>query len=271
MGKKEILRIVFGALILLLSWLFWWVLRDSMHDGGNWTLKILFPSLVLLLLGTVLGLALLLENEKKMIWLLPVLVLAPFIFFVHWGWTAISLVILAILLVFASILAGYKEKSRRITLAPRVVMQTGLAGVLTGLALLSSLIFFWAPTTQALQQSDIIIPRSFFDNVAGPIFKALAGPTPAGMSPGVYQKAMSDSLDQVYDAFNQQLAMQGRAYKKFIPAGVAVSFFFAVKFWSFILMWPMMLLAWLAFKAMLWCGIIKINFVETKKEEIEIN
>lgn len=272
MVKKQVFRVVPGVLIFVLSLGTWWAFNNSMRDGGDWVFKIMFPSALVLALGVCLALHYLLEKERGFALLAPIPVLLPFFFFVQWRPSLIFWVVLAALFLLLAAYRANREKALRLRMVPVAIMHLGLASTMTGLAILASLIFFWSPYSQSLRGNEVSVPRPFFDAVAGPITKTLfQTQMPSGADRSVYDQAVSDAKDQAYNFINQQLNFQGRAYKKFLPAGLAVSFFFAVRVWGSILMGLAISLAWLVYRMFVFFGVVKLINKEEIKEEIEYN
>ena len=255
------------------SFIFCLTLSLALGDGPEWIAMSVWALIAFLLLGIFVALAYLMEDQIVFLYGLSLAIMLPFLFFLKPNISAVF----ALLALLFFLLAGRQangEKLLRLKFAPIVILRRGLAPAITGLAIMSSLIFYGAPLAQSLG-NDISVPRRLFDAVAGPAVKfALQMNLPAGMEakslPTEFEKQKTDFLDKIYVSLNEQIEIAGRSLKKWIPLGAAVSLFFTFKVIGMILSWFITLLTWLVFKILLWSGVIRIEKVAAEKEIITI-
>lgn len=274
MNTKIIVRLVLGTIILLSSFAFWASLSAALNNGPDWIVMSVWSLSAFLVLAFGLGLAYLMEEKVILFYALPAAIILPALVFLKND--AVVVLIAAVALIFLAIAAGKAnfEKSLRIKFAPLSILRQGLAPAITGLSLLSSLIFYGAPLAQTLGEN-VIVPRQLFDALATPAMDfALRMNLPAGADiknlPLEFKKEQEAFLDKLYDSLNTQIEITGRSIKKWLPLGAAVSLFFTFKVVGTILSWLAILLAWLIFRILLWIGVVKINKVVAEKEVIEI-
>jgi len=248
MEKKSLVRIILGFFIFLTSFLFWLVLWRALQNGPDWLNMALWSLVIFLVFGSFVGLAYLIEKEKKFLYAVPLLVVLPFLIFYQWE-KQLGLIVVAVAILFF-VLAIFKvefEKSLRIKLAAGIILRKGLAPTITALALLITLFFYWAPYTQSLEQ-EISVPRPLFDAIVKPVINIFMQ---TALPPGTNQKALSaqlnrqqqESMDILYQTVNEQLDSAGKSYKKWIPLGLSVSLFFSFKIIGTFLSWLMVVLA----------------------------
>ncbi len=272
MNKKIIVRSVSGALIIIFSSLFWLSLYGALNNGPDWLQKSLWSLAAFLFLGVSAGLAYLVEEKKALLYGLPFLVILPSIVFLN-GSLAGSLVLMAAFLFL--LLAAWRadfEKTLRIKLVSWIILKKGFGPLITALALITTLFFYFAPFTQSLGQK-VFIPRPLFNAITQPMSEiALGLALPTGqdadkLSPElVHQQA--ELMDKLYLDANEELAAAGQTFKKWLPLGVSVSLFFTFKIIGTFLSFFMMALAWLVFRTLLLSGVVKIEKVAAEKEVV---
>lgn len=272
-NKRIIVRSALGILILVFSFFFWLTLNNALNDGPDWLQLSLWSLAALLALGVCVGLSLLIENDGLFLYGMPAAIVLPVLPFLEPG-LATMLVLAGAILFFA--LAAYHsnfEKSLRIKFISGIILKRGLASMITGLALLVTLFFYFTPFAQSLGDN-IFVPRPLFNAIAEPATDFALNMNPAQgaemRSSPEFIKGRADLLDQMYLSMNEQLGAAGKSFKKWIPLGVSVSLFFSLKVIGTFLSWLMMLLSWLAFRVLLWSGIVKINKVAVDREVVEI-
>ena len=272
-NKKIIVHSALGVLILVFSFLFWATLTNALSDSPDWIVRSIWSLVFLMALGICAGLFFLVESDELFLYGMPAAIILPVLVFLKPG-LATMLVLAGAIIFF--ILAAYRshfEKTLRIKFISGIILRKGLAPMITGLALLVTLLFYFTPFTQSLG-GNISVPRPLFDAIAGPAADlALNISLPSGAdlkSVPEFEKQKAGALDKVYLSMNEELSTAGKSFKKWIPLGVSVSLFFAFKVIGTFLSWAMMLFTWLIFRALLWSGVVKINKVAAEREILEI-
>jgi len=271
MDKKWIFRTIFSALILFSSFAFWFFLENSLSSGGDWWQKTIWPLIFFLSLTVIFGLYALLESERKFLFLAIFFTLAPFFLFAKIR-PSLAWSLLAIFFLANGLFRAWVEKNRTIDLDLIAIFKKSVAASVSALVLLAALIFYWTPYVQSFSAS-VEVPRPIFDTLTSQLTKALGGPEslpPAQSLSKKQQLEMARQQNEVYSVVNQQLENWLQPIKKFIPAGLALSVFFTLKFLGLFLAWPAIWLAWLVFKILLLTGIVKLERIPVEKEIIKI-
>jgi len=274
MNKKIIVSSILGLLILAFSFLSWSSLAGALNNGPDWVQKSLWSLAAFLFLGVFIGLFFLVENAKIFLYSMPVIIILPTLVFLRLEMFSFLVLIAAILFFVAAVSRVDSEKSLRIKFSAGIILHRALPLMMTGLTLLVTLFFYWAPYTQSLGD-DIRIPRPLFDAIAKPVIDIFLNMNlPKGTSlkslPPEFAKQQAEFMDSFYLSANEPLAVAGKAFKKWIPLGISVSLFFSFKIIGIFLSWLIMFLAWLIFKIFLWSGVVRINKIAVEKEIIEI-
>lgn len=274
MNKKIIVRSVLGILILIFSFLSWSSLAGALNNGPDWVLKSIWSLSAFLFLDVAAGLFFLIENAKIFLYSASAVIVLPAPIFLKPELFNLLVLAAAVLFFVAAVFRVDSEKSLRIKFSAGIILRRALPLMMTGLALLITLFFYWAPYTQSLG-NDIRIPRPLFDAIAEPIIDIFLNINlPKGMDlkslPSESVKQQAGIADNLYSSMNEQLSLAGRTFKKWIPLGASISLFFSFKVVSFFLSWLIMFLAWLIFKIFLWSGVVKIEKVAAEKEIITI-
>ena len=264
-NKKVIIRATLGIFILAFSFLSWSSLAGALDNSPDWIAKSLWSLISFLLLGIGAGLAYLIEDKHILYFGLPPLIVLPALVFLKND--LISGIILAVALALLACAAWRVdfEKSLRIVFVPHTILRKGLASFITAFALIVTVFFYWSPAAQSLG-NEISIPRPLFDTIAKPIMDIFLNMSlPKGMSlkssPPEFAAQQAGLMNSLYSSANDQLAVTGRAFKKWIPLGASISLFFSFKVVGFFLSWLMTVLAWLIFKIFLWSGVVRMEKV----------
>jgi len=273
-NKKIIVSSILGILILAFSFLSWSSLSAAVNNGPDWLVKAVWCLAAFLFLGVFTGLLFLVENKKIILYCVPVLIALPALAFVRIEIFGLLVLAAAVLFIGAAVSRVDFEKSVRIKFSAGIILSRALPLIMTGLSLIITLFFYWAPYTQSLG-NDISIPRPLFDTIANPVMGfSLNMSLPKGMTlkslPPEFAAQQAKLMDDLYSSANDQLAAAGKTFKKWIPLSVSVSLFFSFKVIGFFLSGIMILLAWLIFQIFLWSGVVKIGKVAAEKEVIEI-
>jgi len=164
------------------------------------------------------------------------------------------------------------EKRKTINLNSVVILRKAIAAATSSFILLTALVFYWAPYTQSLKK-DINMPRPVFDVITSQLVQKIGGLenlSSVNSLSSAQRSRMEQQQDELYNSVNQQLGDWLGSYKKFIPAIIALSVFFTLRFIGLFLAWPAIFLAWLAYRILLLSKIIRISKVQVDKEIIEI-
>lgn len=299
MSKKQIFRLSAIAAIVLFSFLSWWILKNSLWNGGDWLARIVWPFVSFLILSVLTGIFFISQTDKKWLAAVPAIIFVSFlavfasqaVFSFDWG--AGLAILLSAGFMALSVIYLEKERSSRIKLSFSSVLGSGLRHIFMAVALLASLAFYYSPPAQA-QIEQIVIPRESFDKIMNPILRStdfdfsskLSAVWPSAspsylfsfdndLAQAKYLESQNKEInrqvgDRIYQSANQIINNLGRPYKKFFSLGLTVSFFFALKVLQVLLMWLAIVFAFGAFKLLEKAGILSVKSVPAQKEVVEI-
>ncbi|MBL7155023.1 MAG: hypothetical protein ISS88_00765 [Candidatus Portnoybacteria bacterium] len=248
MYKNRITQSVLAGLATLISAISWVGLENILSGGNNW----LWPSIGFLILLIFLSLNWLLTKSKAVLLITLILILVSFFFVFSFKIEYLAVLFIALLFFLFGSFRAINEKKVRIKIQVDKILRRGLPSILTGLALVIAVAFYFSPL--ALQgQNKIEVPRFLFDIVVQPIIVDIPL-----------------SGDMLYQAINQEINKYGQPYQQYFPLGLAMGIFFALKTIGFLFGWLVILLSWLIFKVLVSAGAIKIQEQAVLKEVIEV-
>jgi len=273
MNKKKLLRLLLGFLILVSAGLSWYLLKNSFGQAqsGEWANSVFWPSLSLTILGSFIGLFYLTENDWRVLLGACLLVVAPFfIFFDSLNWGKLAVIGAALFFFWRGFYRSRREKERKIKLVLAEILLKGLAPVGTALALLASIGFYGSVYAQSLSEGKITISRDMFDEIIDPLLNAPSAlknfsGEPSGQLVGDDDEQLKNLF---YQETNKYLNATGNPYKKFLPFGLAITFFFAMRLWGIILMRLAAILAWGWFAILKLIKLVRIGNISVEKETI---
>jgi len=277
--KRQAVGLTLTFLVLFFSIASWWLLKIAFAQAPSeeWVFRILLPSLSFVVLGSFIGLVCLLEDDWGAMLGTMLLVAAPFfIFFPTNSIYRLGLGAVAFFFLGRGVYRAQQEKKTKIKLVLADILLKELGPVITGIALLASLGFYSSPYAQSMAGAEIIIPRDMFNKIIDPLLNAsqsLKMLSAAQSTPQARQLSARENAelkDAVYQQLNKYLNTTGNVYKKFLPFGLATTFFFAVRIWGAILLRLSAMLAWAWFGVMRLLRLVKIGSVSVEKEVIEI-
>lgn len=285
-----IFRAVLVFLILLFSFSTWFFAYNSFwRDGQDYLWRILFPLVSFFILGTLTGLWFLTEDEKRFVWAGPASIFVSFILVFSFSWVKlpspwnlvlVGALVLAILFFLWGLRDLRQEKDSRFKISLSAIVSPALKHTITAMILLLSIGFYFSPLAQ-LNVKEISMPRPFFDAIFNPIANALNGgllkngSAAGGSESGLeiskqLELKKKDLSEQVYGLVNQVISNSGKPFKKYIPLGITLSFFFALKVFSGIFRYLTILGVWVLWKILRFLNIFKIKIIKVDKETIEI-
>ncbi len=290
MSKKTIFRAVLVFLIVLFSFLTWFSVYDSFwRDSQDYFWRILLPLISFLVLGILTGLWFLAEDEKWIVWAGPISIFVPFLFIFSLSWiklpspwnlTLTVALAFVILLFWWGIRSLRGEKESRFKISLSAIVSPALKHAVTAIIFLASIGFYFSPLAQ-LDSKEFSLPRPFFDAIFSPVIKAMDvsllknGSTTSSdtLSSEVSLQLESQKKnlsEQVYGMINQVISNSGKPFKKYIPLGITLSFFFALKIFEGLFLQLMILGVWVLWKILRFFGVLRIKTIKVDKEIIEI-
>ncbi|KKS66732.1 MAG: hypothetical protein UV36_C0018G0002 [Parcubacteria group bacterium GW2011_GWC2_42_6] len=276
MTKQNFFRIILNGLIFSLSLVFWLFLKNSFEAQIGWGTRIIYPAVSFSVLGMFLGVFVLAETKKRYLILSSALIILAFLFIFSGEFFALSIgslaglavLILAFVFLMIGALEARTEKNLRYKVAAKDIFRKAFKPTITAIALLAAMVFYWSPINENMDR-EFLLPKPVFNRITGSLIKTLGG-NDIEVNTVAGQDNLAAAQNQIYDSVNLQINNLSQPYRKYFPAGLALTFFFALKFLGFLIIWPMIFLSWLLLKILLFSGILKITKVETEKEMIEI-
>jgi len=257
MHKNRVTQSVVTGLVTLISTISWIALENVLSGGSNWLWLCLGFSILLIFLC----LNLLLTKSKEVLLVTLVLILISFFFIFSFKLEYLAVLFIGLLFFVFGSWRAINEKKVRIKMHVGKILRRGLPSILTGLALIFAVAFYFSPL--ALQrQSQIEIPRPLFNVIIQQISEQ-------------FNISLNDAGDEkiedlLYQAINQKINRYSQSYQQYFPLGLAMGIFFALKAISVLFMWLIILLSWLIFKVLVSIGAIKIQEQAVLKEVIKV-
>lgn len=256
MSKQKIIFVVLLFLITIFSFLSWQSLDGLLFGKTQVTASSLIGVAVeFLVVGALFGLLILFTDA---LWLAAVAALVnAALFILAFGLNIVYLLGLAVIVGF-SILAAHqtkKEKKLRIKIAVGEILKPAMTVVFTCLAIIIALVLYFSPPVKNLA-IEIKVPRPLFDLVLNKMIETLKGQLEGGlgsgeinlMIPGLPEINMSDlnkalgakevdvdkilgqeAKDNLYNLVNERINFFLGSYRRYLPYGVAIAAFFALK------------------------------------------
>jgi hypothetical protein len=268
MYKNRVTQSVVAGLTTLISAASWLGLKNVLTGGHNW----LWPSIGFLILLTFLSLNWLLTKSKAILLVTLTLVSISFFFAFSFKMTYLAVLFIALLFFLFGSWRAVNEKEVRIKLEVDKILRRGLPAVLTGLILITATAYYFSPL--ALEnQNQIKIPRFLFDLIVQPVVETLEAQVPLSQLSAELGVGSTDNQqfeEALYQLVNERFNQFSQPYQEYLPFGLAIGLFFALKAISLPFKWLVILLSWLIFKLLVSLGAIKIQEKGVLQQVIEI-
>ena len=256
---NRITQSVIVGVITLISAISWSQLKYLLYSKGGWV----GPSVGFFILLTLLGLNWLLAKSKVISAITFVFVLISFFFVFEFHWEYLPVLAVALFLLVLGCVFAINEKNIRLKIDVVRILKRGLPVVLTALSLIIASVYYFSPFSLKGDEK-LEIPRPLFNAVADPALKIADNQFLSQFSSQEVQK------EQIYQALNDGINSQSASWKEFLPIGLSIGIFFALKAVGVLFMWLVVLLTLLIFKVLIWTGAIHIQQKAVLKEVIEI-
>jgi len=238
--------------------------------------------------GIALGLAMLLIKDKKILYGSFLLTLGIFGMFFN-NEPFYYLIALA-LLFWAFAVASSKiqaEEMVQMKLNFWRIWHRGLPIFITFLCVLIALVYYFSPELAKIEKREIIIPKKTFDIVIRPLETLIIERLPEGISSidteakqilkpqeitelkekyNIEVREGETIKDLIYQLMQYQLNTSSGPYEKFIPIGLAIALFLALKLIGFFYIAIIILLSWLFLRLLV---ILKFASIEKEMREME--
>lgn len=244
-------EIILGAVVVLFGIFSWWFLKYVFYIG-NLTLSCWISGIVLLILwGISLCLAMLLIDNKNILYGSFILCLIAFgMFFNNEPFYYLIGLIILFLAFWISVRKVRKEEKGQVSLDFWRIWKRGLPILITALILLVSLVYYFSPLLTKMRQLELELPRNVFDT----FIKRL--PVEFDLD-----------KDELYELVNSELNEKlNPSYKKVVPIALAVGLFVVLKIISILYIALLISFAYLILKLLI---ILKFTKIEIKTKEVE--
>ena len=281
-------EIILGFAIVLLGGFCWWFLKYVFYIGGLTASCWIWGGVLFLLFGIAVCLAMLLIDNKAVLFGSMGLISALFFIFFYDEPFYYLVVLLLLFLAFISATRKInKEEEVQVNLNFWRIWKRGLPIFLTALILVISMVYYFSPEPKKFQQKEVYISRSNFNLVIKPLEGLISERLPKEIPSLDAEAIKSLSAEQIQDLKNQysievkkgdtvrdvlyrlvnfQLNSATGPYKKFIPFGLAVGLFVTLKIVSILYVAMVIMLSWLVLKLLI---LIKFAKFEKIKKEVE--
>lgn len=301
--KIKTSQLVFAGILVLLASIAWTLIYFAFYQVytglGAWLAVIFF----VFALSVAVGLSFFLFLNRTIALVTYVIMSLPAL--VLFGWRGYEFV--GVVIFFATVIFGYiwvnKERRLLIKFLYTRLIRRGMPIFFTGLAITLALFYRASPMGDVFERPQI--PRTFFDVVLTPVeyltqqalpefdidmkvsevgeLGAREAPrfidAPPEIVGGVVQNIFS-RIPQVYqdksivgflhETANAQLDAILAPYREFLPFIFFIGLFLVFRAIAVPLMWLSMVVGWTTMKILLLLGILKLEKVETEKEELVI-
>jgi len=290
--QKIYKEIILGAAVVLLGLFSWYFLRYIFYVGnltiGCW----IWGGILFILFGVVLCLAMLLIDNKAI--LFGSFVLTAALFFVFFNNELFYYFIAILILIAAFAFANKKirkEEEVQVNLNFWRIWKRGLPWLITILCLVIVLVYYFSPEPAKFQQKEIQISRSNFNLILRPLEGLISERLPKEIGDLNVEAIQSLNKEQIKDLKNQynievkkgdtikdvlyklvnfQLNSVSGPYKKFVPFGLAIGLFITLKIISILYVAIVIMLAWLAIKILIAIKFAKLEKIQKEVETVKL-
>lgn len=280
-------EVILGVTTIILSVFFWWCLKVIFYRE-NLSFKFwILAFTVFVLWGIALSLAMLLIRDKRILYGSFVVMAGAFGMFFN---NEPFYYLIGLILLFCAFVIGAAKIKREEEVQVRLnfwrIWKRGLPIFVTALAILIAMVYYFSPALDKLNKREIIIPRNTFDMIIAP-FESLIKARLPEEAPDLNVKAieflkpqeikdLNDKYgiivsqdetirDLLYQLTEYQINSADAPYEKFIPIGLAIALFLALKLVGVFYVPIVILFTWLFLRLL-----ILLKFASFGKETKEV-
>lgn len=290
--QKLYKEIILGAAVVLLGVFCWWFLKYVFYVGGLtagcWT----WGGILFLLFGIAVCLAMLLIDNKAILFgSFGLMFLLFFVFFYDEPFYYLVVLLLLFLAFISATRKIKREEEVQVNLNFWRIWKRGLPIFLTALILVIAMAYYFSPEPKKFQQKDVYISRSNFNLIIKPLEGLISERLPKEIPNLDAEAIKSLNAEQIKDLKNQysvevkqgdtvrdvlyrlvnfQLNSATGPYKKFIPFGLAVGLFISLKIVSILYVAIIIMLSWLILKLLIVIKFVKLERIQKQVETIEL-
>ena len=283
--KKEI---ILGFIALILGVSSWWFLKYVFYVGNLTSACWILGIVLLIFWGIALCLAMLLIDDRRVLYISFVLTLISFgMFFNNEPFYYLGGLLILFLAFWLASFKVRQEERVEVTLNFWRIWKRGLPIFVTALILVIALIYYFSPSLTELRKKEIVIPRPVFDFVIETIAPLIEKRLPEGIESldvevntildpkqieeleRQYEIKISQgetAKDFLYKLVQFQINRSGAPYQKYIPIGLAVALFLILRALAMIYIALVILLSWIFLRLLVLLRFVKVE-IETKEVE----
>jgi len=249
-------QVILAAAVVLLGVFSWWFIKYIFYIGDLTLSCWIFGIILLILLGVALCLAMLLIENKWLLYGSFALFLISFVFFFNnEPFSYLFILVIFFLIFWFAVFRIKKEERTEANLNFWKIWKKGLPLVITGLILVVGFIYYFSPQSTELKTVEFKVPKQAIDT----IIKEM----PAGW-------IFNSTIDEAFSTINKTINKTIDPYKKFIPLGLAVGLVIGLKIVSFVYIALVILFSWLILKLLTAIKFVKTEIVKKEVETITL-
>jgi len=281
-------EIILGTAAVLLGALSWWFLKYVFYFGNLTLSSWILGGIIFVFWGIALCLAMLLIKDKRILYGSFVLTLIVFGMFFN---NEPFYYLLAMVLVFWAFAIAASKIQREEMVQMKLnfwrIWKRGLPIFVTAMALLIALVYYFSPELAKIEKKEIVVPRKTFDMVVAPLESLIIARLPEGTSSlnieakqilkpqeitelkekyNIEVKEGETIKDLLYQLMQYQINSSSGPYEKFIPIGLAIGLFLALKLVGFFYIALIILFSWLSLRLLV---VLKFANIEKEMREME--
>lgn len=280
-------EIILGAAVVLLGVFSWWFLKYVFYVE-NLTMACWISGIILLIVwGIALCLAMLLIDDKKILYGSFILTLIAFgMFFNNEPFYYLIVLVLLFLAFWLASKKVRKEERIQVNLNFWKIWKRGLPLLVTTFILVVAMIYYFSPELMNKKETKIKIPEKTFNVIIKPLEGLIKKQLPQGIALnseinkilssdqkkdlekqfGIKIEKNDSGRDVLYKLVDFQLNNIAGPYRYLIPLGLAMGLFITLKIVSIIYVALVILFSYLVLKLLMVLKFVKVE-IETKEVE----
>lgn len=280
-------EIILAVATMLLGIFSWWFLKYVFYFGNLTTLHWIMGGIIFILWGIAVSLAMLLIQNKRIIYGSLIIVLGAFGMFFN---NEPFYYLVGLIILFVAFVVGTAKVKREEEVQVKLnffrIWKRGLPIFITALAILIAMVYYFSPTLDKFEKKEIVIPRKTFNIIITPFESLIKARLPEQVvdldnkaidilkpqeledlkkTYGIEVKQNETIRDLLYQLTEYQINSTNAPYGKFIPIGLAIALFLALKLVGFFYIPIVILFTWLFLRVL-----ILLKFSKFAKEIREV-
>lgn len=268
MQKNRITQSIIVAATTLIAALAWEGLENILFSDRGW----LWPSISFFILLVFLSLSWVLSELKSTSLTNLAVIHISFLLVFSFRLEYFLIALISFGLFLLGTYRALDEKKARLKIQLFSILRKGLPLVMTGLALIIATAYFFSPLGQR-GYDQVLIPKPVFNLIAEPMIDSFENKIPEGALPGQTESELSareQLKETLYQRMNQELNRYSQQYQDFIPLGLSIGAFFAIKAIGFFVIYLVILMSFIIFKVLVQFKAVKIQEESVLRQVIDL-